>query len=131
MNNFFNSELKKNIITFTVLKSSPTREEWDISKKNILEWYDFLENNNVKAGLIFNLEELVYINPNYLIEWKQLFITNGERTKKNIIASAIIVDSSIIRQVVNLFFKMYDPIRPTRIVKNIEEAENFITENIT
>tara|TARA_A100001011_G_scaffold399597_1_gene509015 strand:+ start:1726 stop:2127 length:402 start_codon:yes stop_codon:yes gene_type:complete len=129
MSKFFSSELDKNIITFTVLKGSPTREEWDVCKKNILEWYDYLENNNIKAGLIFNLQELVYINPNYLIEWKQLFITNGERTRKNIIGSAIIVDSDIIRQVLNLFFKIYDPIRPTRIVKNIQEAKNFITEN--
>ena len=60
---------------------------------------------------------------------KELFINNRERTKNNIIASAIIIDNSIIRQVVNLFFRMYSSIRPMRIVENIEEARNFINEN--
>ena len=130
MNKFCSSNIQDNIITFTVLKSTPTREEWDLSKKNILEWYDYLENNQMRAGLIFNLEELIYINPTYLLEWKELFITNGERTKINIIASSIIVDNNIIRQVVNMFFKIYDPIRPMCIVKDIETACNFINQNI-
>lgn len=129
MSKFFTSELHENIITFTVIKNSPTREEWDTAKKNILDWYNYLENQNMKAGLVFNLLELVYINPNYLNEWKELFINNRERTKNNIIASAIIIDNTIIRQVVNLFFRMYSSIRPMRIVENIEEARNFINEN--
>ena len=45
------------------------------------------------------------------------------------IASSIIIDNSIVRQVINLFFKAYDPIIPTRLVKDIEEAKKFINEN--
>jgi len=130
MNNFFNSRIEDKVIIFTIIKSSPNYEEWKIAKKTVLEWYTYLENNNLKAGLIFNLEELNYINPSYLIEWKQLFLDNAQRTKQNIIASAIIIDNTIIRQVVNLFFKMYDSVRPTKIVKNIVEAKSFILENI-
>ena len=90
--------------------------------------YYYLENNNLRAGLVFNLEEL-FMQPTYLAEWKQLFIDNREKTKRYIIASSIIIENSIVRQVINLFFKTYDPIRPTRIVKNIEEGKNFINEN--
>ncbi|ALH23112.1 hypothetical protein ceV_206 [Chrysochromulina ericina virus CeV-01B] len=129
MTTFFNSKIENNSIIFTILKSSPNREEWDSTKQNILEWYQYLENNNIRAGLIFNLEELVYINPSYLLEWKQLFIDNREKTKRYIIASSIIIENSIVRQVINLFFKAYDPMRPTRIVKNIEEGKYFINEN--
>ena len=129
MTTFFNSKIENNSIIFTILKSSPNREEWDSTKQNILEWYQYLENNNISAGLIFNLEELVYINPSYLLEWKQLFIDNREKTKRYIIASSIIIENSIVRQVINLFFKAYDPMRPTRIVKNIEEGKYFINEN--
>ena len=126
---FFNSKIENNSIIFTILKGSPNREEWDSAKQNILEWYQYLEKNNIRAGLIFNLEELVYVNPSYLLEWKQLFIDNREKTKRYIIASSIIIENSIVRQVINLFFKAYDPMRPTRIVKNIEEGKYFINEN--
>ena len=129
MTTFFNSKIENNSIIFTILKSSPNRQEWDSAKQNILEWYQYLENNNLRAGLIFNLEELVYVHPTYLLEWKQLFIDNREKTKQHIIASSIIIENSIVRQVINLFFKTYDPIRPTRIVKNIEEGKTFINEN--
>ena len=129
MSSFFNSKIENNTIIFTILKSSPNREEWDSAKQNILEWYQYLENNNLRAGLIFNLEELIYVNPTYLLEWKQLFIDNREKTKQHIIASSIIIENSIVRQVINLFFKTYDPMRPTRIVKDIEEGKKFINEN--
>ena len=82
-----------------------------------------------KEYINFNLEELVYVHPTYLLEWKQLFIDNREKTKQHIIASSIIIENSIVRQVINLFFRTYDPIRPTRIVKNIEEGKKFINEN--
>lgn len=129
MTTFFNSKMEKNCIIFTILKPSPNREEWNSAKQNILDWYYYLENNNIRAGLVFNLEELVYVNPTYLVEWKQLFIDNREKTKRYIIASSIIIENSIVRQVINLFFKAYDPMRPTRIVKDIEEAKKFINEN--
>ena len=129
MSLFFNSKIENNSIIFTILKPSPNRKEWDDAKQNILEWYQYLENNNLRAGLIFDLEELVYVNPTYLLEWKQLFIDNREKTKRYIIASLIIIENQIVRQVINLFFKAYDPIRPTKIVKDIEEAKNFINEN--
>lgn len=129
MTTFFNSKIENNSIIFTILKSSPNRKEWDSAKQNILDWYQYLENNNLRAGLIFDLEELVYVNPTYLLEWKQLFIDNREKTKRYIIASSIIIENQIVRQVINLFFKAYDPIRPTKIVKDIEEAKNFINEN--
>lgn len=129
MSLFLNSKIENNSIIFTILKPSPNRKEWDNAKQNILEWYQYLENNNLRAGLIFNLEELVYVNPTYLLEWKQLFIDNREKTKRYIIASLIIIENQIVRQVINLFFKAYDPIRPTKIVKDIEEAKNFINEN--
>ena len=57
MTTFFNSKIENNSIIFTILKSSPNREEWDSTKQNILEWYQYLENNNIRAGLICNLED--------------------------------------------------------------------------
>lgn len=125
-NTFLKSKLEENIIYFEVLKSSPTLEEWNDSKIIIKNWYEYLELNNKKVGFIFSLENLMYIKPSYLIEWKDIFISLKEKTKKYLIASCIIIDYNIIRNFVNLFFKAYDPIKPTCIVKDIIEAVNYI-----
>jgi hypothetical protein len=125
-NTFLKSKLEENIIYFEVLKSSPTLEEWNDCKIIIQNWYKYLELNNKKVGFIFSLENLMYIKPSYLLEWKDIFISLKEKTKKYIIASCIIINYNIIRNFVNLFFKAYDPIKPTCIVKDIIEGTNYI-----
>lgn len=129
MNSFLKTELIDNIIIFTVLKQYPTREEWEDSKIITNDWYNYIEKNNIRVGFIFNLGELSYMRPTYLLEWKDIFEEKREKTQKYIIASSIIIQYNIVRQFVNLFFKAYNPIRPTRLVKNIEEGKYFINEN--
>ena len=129
MNSFLKTELIDNIIIFTVLKPYPNREEWEDSKTITNDWYNYIEKNNIRVGFIFNLGELSYMRPTYLLEWKDMFEEKREKTQKYIIASSIIIQYNIVRQFVNLFFKAYNPIRPTRLVKNIEEGKYFINEN--
>ena len=131
MNSFLKTELKDNNIIFTVLKEYPTREEWENSKMITTNWYKFIEENNLQVGFIFNLNNLTYMRPTYLLEWKDIFQEKREKTRKYIIASCVIIEYNIIRQFVNLFFKAYDPIRPTRLVKDIEEGEEFIKSCIS
>ena len=71
------------------------------------------------------------MRPTYLLEWKDIFQEKKEKTKRYIIASSIIIEYNIVRQFVNLFFKAYDPIRPTRLVKDIQEGEAFIKSCIS
>ena len=94
-------------------------------------WYKYIEENNLQVGFIFNLNNLTYMRPTYLLEWKDIFQEKREKTRKYIIASCVIIEYNIIRQFVNLFFKAYDPIRPTRLVKDIEEGEEFIKSCIS
>ena len=54
-----------------------------------------------------------------------------EKTQKYIIASCVIIQYNIVRQFINLFFKTYDPIRPTRLVKDIAEGKDFIKSCIS
>ena len=131
MYSFLKSELKDNNIIFTVLKEYPTREEWENSKMITNDWYNYIEKNNLQVGFIFNLNNLTYMRPTYLLEWKDIFQEKKEKTKKYIIASCVIIEYNIVRQFVNLFFKAYDPIRPTRFVKDIEEGEEFIKSCIS
>ena len=131
MNSFLKTELKDNNIIFTVLKEYPTREEWENSKMITTNWYKFIEENNLQVGFIFNLNNLTYMRPTYLLEWKDIFQEKKEKTRKYIIASCVIIEYNVVRQFVNLFFKAYDPIRPTRLVKDIEEGEEFIKSCIS
>jgi hypothetical protein len=131
MNSFLKSELKDNNIIFTILKEYPTREEWENSKMITNDWYNYIEKNNLQVGFIFNLNNLTYMRPTYLLEWKDIFQEKKEKTRKYIIASCVIIEYNIVRQFVNLFFKAYDPIRPTRFVKDIEEGEEFIKSCIS
>jgi hypothetical protein len=131
MNSFLKTELIDNIIIFTVFKQYPTREEWEDSKIITNDWYNYIEKNNIRVGFIFNLGELSYMRPTYLLEWKDIFEEKREKTQKYIIASSIIIQYNIVRQFVNLFFKAYNPIRPTRLVENITEGSNFIKSCIS
>ncbi len=131
MNSFLKTEFNNNNIIFTVLKEYPTREEWETSKMITNDWYNYIEKNNIRVGFIFNLNKLTYVRPTYLLEWKDIFQEKKEKTKKYIIASCIIIEYNIVRQFVNLFFKSYDPVRPTRLVKDIEEGEEFIKSCIS
>ena len=131
MNSFLKTELKDNNIIFTVLKEYPTKEEWENSKMITNNWYKYIEENNLQVGFIFNLNNLTYMRPTYLLEWKDIFQEKREKTRKYIIASCVIIEYNIVRQFVNLFFKAYDPIRPTRLVKDIEEGEEFIKSCIS
>ena len=71
------------------------------------------------------------MRPTYLLEWKDIFQEKKEKTKRYIIARCIIIEYNIVRQFANLFFKSYDPVRPTRLVKDIEEGEEFIKSCIS
>lgn len=131
MNSFLKTELIDDIIIFTVLKDYPSREEWESSKAITNDWYNYIEKNNLRVGFIFNLDQLTYMRPTYLLEWKDIFHAMREKTQKYIIASCVIIQYNIVRQFVNLFFKAYDPIRPTRLVKDIAEGKDFIKSCIS
>lgn len=131
MNSFLKTELIDDIIIFTVLKAYPTREEWESSKTITNDWYNYFEKNNIRVGFIFNLGELSYMRPTYLLEWKDIFHKKREKTQKYIIASCIIIQYNVVRQFVNLFFKAYNPIRPTKLVENIAEGKDFIKSCIS
>ena len=130
-NTFLSTKLVNNIIFFTVLKGSPSDEEWYDCEQIVNKWYDYLETNNIKAGLLFSLENLIFIRPKLLVDWKRIFEEKRILTKKYIIATSIIIDNVIIRTFINLFFKTYNSEKPVRIVRTIEDGENFIYTHIS
>jgi hypothetical protein len=125
-NSFLRSQMDNNILKFEVIGRTPSDLEWDMSKAMVDTWYKYLEDANIRVGMLFLLQNLIFIKPKQLMEWKQIFNEKREKTKKYIIASAIIVENGIIRTVINTFFSSFQSERPVKFVKNIEDGINFI-----
>ena len=125
-NTFLKSSLNDNVIKFEVIKATPNDLEWEYSKTIVDNWYDYIESSNVRVGLLFLLGNLVYIKPRFLLEWKDIFNSKREKTKKYIIGTAIVVENAIIRTFVNTFFSSFNSERPVKFVKNEEDGKEFI-----
>ena len=125
-NTFLKSSLNNNILSFEVIKGTPNEHEWQTSKTMIDTWYTYLEDYNIRVGLIFLLNNLIFIKPRHLSEWKEIFDSKRTKTKKHIIGTAIIVENALIRIFVNTFFSSFGSERPVKIVKNQEDSIEFI-----
>lgn len=126
---FLRSQLNDDILTLEVMKSYPSTEEWEASKNMINIWYNYLEDQDLKVGFLFLLQNLIFIRPGFLKDWKNIFDEKREKTKKYIKASAIVIDNYFIRSFINTFFNSFKPERPVKIVKNEEEGIEFIRAN--
>ena len=115
-----------NILYFKTLTDSPTEEEWKSANEMVNLWYDHCEKKNIKVGLLFNLNSLTFLEPQYYIDWAEQFKKNAHRTEKYVIGSALIIKNVIIRYFINIFFLLYNPIKPIKLVKNRTEGIEFI-----
>lgn len=125
-NTFLKSSLSDNIIKFEVIKASPNDLEWISSKTIVDNWYDYIESANIQVGMIFLLGNLIYIKPTFLLEWKEIFNSKREKTRKYIIGTAIVVENAIIRTFVNTFFTNFNSERPVKFVKDEYSGKEFI-----
>ena len=74
-----------------------------------------MKKKNIKVGLLFNLNSLTFLEPQYYIDWAEQFKKNAHRTEKYVIGSALIIKNVIIRYFINIFFLLYNPIKPIKI----------------
>ena len=125
-NTFLKSSLNDDIITFEVIGRTPSDLEWTSSKAMVDTWYTYLEDSGLRVGFLFLLQNLIFIKPKHLLEWKEIFNSKREKTKKYIIGTAIIVENAIIRTFVNTFFSNFNSERPVKFVKNQEDGITFI-----
>ncbi len=125
-NTFLKSSLNDDIITFQVIKNTPSDIEWEMSKVMVDAWYNYIESANLQVGFLFLLQNLIFIKPRHLLEWKDIFNSKREKTKKYIIGTAIIVENALIRMFVNTFFNNFNSERPVKFVKNKEDGISFI-----
>lgn len=111
---------------FEILKGTPTQREWQQIYDFIVNLYTDYDKKCITVALVFNLSKLIYLSPNMLKQWSSFFIQNIDITNRIIIASSIILENSIIKHFLNVFFSIYNPVKPMKFVKSREEAILFI-----
>jgi len=128
-NDFIEFKYENFILTLTTFNDNPTDSEWDFAKKTIMRFYDSAFKKNIKFSLIFNIESLNMLDIKKLKDWAQLFKDNREKTKYVIHRSAMITNITLVRYALNMFLSIYSTERPSRIVSNMQEAIDFVSQS--
>jgi len=127
---YLNTNNLDNIILFVNFKKQlPENNEWKETNNLIKFFYKNAENNNYKFSMIFDISNLGNIEFTKYNDWLELFNNLKEKTKKYIIKTCIITDSTILKNTINLFLIIYKPVRPMKILNNQNEALEFINNN--
>ena len=127
---YLNTNNLDNIILFVNFKKQlPENNEWKETNNLIKFFYKNAENNNYKFSMIFDISNLGNIEFTKYNDWLELFNNLKEKTKKYIIKTCIITDSTILKNTINLFLMIYKPVRPMKILNNQNEALEFINNN--
>ena len=127
---YLNTNNLDNIILFVNFKKQlPENNEWKETNNLIKFFYKNAENNNYKFSMIVDISNLGNIEFTKYNDWLELFNNLKEKTKKYIIKTCIITDSTILKNTINLFLIIYKPVRPMKILNNQNEALEFINNN--
>ena len=127
---YLNTNNLHNIILFINFKKQlPENNEWKETNNLIKLFYKNAENNNYKFSMIVDISNLGNIEFTKYNDWLELFNNLKEKTKKYIIKTCIITDSTILKNTINLFLMIYRPVRPMKILNNQNQALEFINNN--
>ena len=128
-NDFIEFKYENFILTLTTFNDNPSDSEWEFTKKTIMRFYDSALKNNTKFSLIFDIASLNMLDIKKLKDWAQLFKDNREKTKAVIHRSAMITDILFIKYTLNIFLSVYKTERPSKIVSNMQEAIDFVSQS--
>ena len=104
------------------------REEWIEYLEHFKHGYEYYCEER-KIYIIWDLTDGEIIPLTWMHEKAKLLQDMTEQTKQNLIASSVIIDNSVIRQIFNMFLGIYTNTRPLRITKDFNEALQFFREN--
>lgn len=129
-NDFISFKYDNSILYIKIKKSIPTDDEWIFSKDTMINYYKILNMSKKKISLIFDIQNLGILKKKKCKEWGELLHERKHITKEKIYKTSVICSNIFIRNMVNMFFSIYEPVRPIKIFKNKETAVNFINDNI-
>jgi len=125
------SNKKNNILFVDIKKDYPENNEWDETNKLIKDFYQTAEIKNYRFSIIFNITKLGNLEFKKYKDWINLFNRLKNKTEKYINKTCIVVNNKIIKTSINLFLRIYKPIRPMKIVDNIQQSLDYINNKDT
>lgn len=97
---------------------------------NFKKTFNSLLDGERKFGAIFVLNEVVYAPPNLIMEQATYMKEYESKAKIKLISSSIILESTIIKNLLNALFMIKKPIAPNFVTSELCEGEEYIKEHI-
>ena len=128
-NNFLKFELigDKDILLITVLKASPTRDEFDSFIIQFSNIYEAFYKKKQHFSLVTDIQELGMVPLTYFNELKNFFVFRKEYTEMYLKCTCIITTNHAVKTIFNTFLTIYSTIKPVKFVNNIDESHEFIS----
>jgi hypothetical protein len=114
--------INNNIFYFKTLNTNLNSEQMKECQYIVNKCYDYCSTNNITIKLIINIKSLNFLEFNDMINWNLYFRNNYELTQKYVDCTYIIIDSIIIRHIMNIFLKIYNSAKPIYFYKNKKEV---------
>jgi hypothetical protein len=99
-----------------------------------IEFSEFIKNykkiiqseKKKKIKIIFDASKLTTITIKQITKLSLFLLNMKNLHKKNLEKFTIIVENNLIKEIIDIVFKIIPPVCPYKIVKNIEDAYNYI-----
>ena len=129
-NEFVTIQFEKDLLMITVENKEPTNEEWNFCKTHILSYYEANIKTQKKFSIICDLSRANALPVVRIMDWANFFFKSKQQTKQCVRCTAFITENKVIVSSMNMFFKLYTSVRPTQLVRNMEDAKKWIdTQN--
>ena len=130
-NSFVKYEFNNFKLIVTIKKPYPNNdEEWKHTLLLMKCFYEAAEKGDYKYSILFDIRKLGLINVSYFWDCSRIFTENKKSTEKHIIKTGIITNNNIIKNSLNLFFKLCPPTRPMQFLSENQEIESFLMETV-
>ncbi len=84
---------------------------------------------NTPFGVVFDLRNVKSVDPHLIMKQAKYMKEYEKYAGKTLIATAILLDSTIIQGILNMLFTIKKPVAPNIIVSSVEDGEEFINDN--
>ena len=92
----------------------------------IKNYKKIIQSDEKKIKIIFDASKLSRITIKQITKLSLFLLNMKNLHKKNLEKFTIIVVNNLIREIIDIVFKIIPPVRPYKIVKNIEDAYSYI-----
>lgn len=125
-NNFCEIKFEDQIFRVDIKDSYPNEDEWGECKKALENFYEAIRVKKINFTIMYDITNMGMLQFNHIKELVSLLVKYRDLSEQYVIASVIVVNNSIVKNVVNTTLAMYPSVRPVKFVTSMEEAKGVI-----